>query len=231
LVSVDVADGLPVTFDNYAKEEGSRKTEYGRYINKQDSKEIGFERVIRYDNGITLDQVMASGCYPVNFDYESLEVESYYDPINNNNNPDSFLSSSSKNSSNRNSSRAGASSPPDRVFRKHYIKETRYFWDGGMMSNTLVTQLIQLHRNYWYKARGLKDKVPALGVCVINVHQTRQKEIPTDHDGVVNRNNDIIFSDRSHKEEEVLLLISDYVDLVRDLIRIARDNGVKEKSN
>jgi NTE family protein len=227
LVSVDVADGLPVTFDSYAKEDGSRKTEYGRYI-KQDSKEIGFERVIRYNDGISSDQVMASGCYPVNFDYASLEVESYYEPINNNNNPDSFLSSNSENSSNGNS-RAGASTPPDRVFREHYIKETRYFWDGGMMSNTPLSQLILLHRNYWFKARGLKDKVPTLDTCVINVHPTRQKEIPTDHDGVVNRNYDITFSDRSHKEEEVLLLISDYVDLVRDLIRVARDNGVKDK--
>jgi hypothetical protein len=228
LVSVDVADGLPVTLDSYAKEDGSRKTEYGRYI-KHDNKEIGFERVIRYNDGISSDQVMASGCYPVNFDYASLEVESYYEPINKNNNPDSFLRSNSENSSNGNSSRAGASTPPDRVFREHYIKETRYFWDGGMMSNTPLSQLILLHRNYWYKARGLKDKVPTLDTCVINVHPTRQKEIPTDHDGVVNRNYDITFSDRSHKEEEVLLLISDYVDLVRDLIRIARDNGVKDK--
>jgi NTE family protein len=98
------------------------------------------------------------------------------------------------------------------------------------MSNTPVTQLILLHRNYLFNARGLKDKVPILGVCVINVHPTRQKEIPTDHDGVVNRNYDIAFSDRSHKEEEVLLLIFDYVDLVRDLIRIARDNGVKDEA-
>jgi len=51
LVSVDVADGLPVTFDSYAKEDGSRKTEYGRYI-KHDSKEIGIEHVIRYNDGI-----------------------------------------------------------------------------------------------------------------------------------------------------------------------------------
>jgi hypothetical protein len=46
---------------------------------------------------------------------------------------------------------------------------------------------------------------------------------------VVSRNNDITFSDRSHREQEVLLLISDYVDLVKDLIKIAKDNGVKEK--
>ena len=47
------------------------------------------------------------------------------------------------------------------------------------------------------------------------------------HDGIVNRNNDITFSDRSNREEEALLLISDYVDLVRDLITIAKKNGVK----
>ena len=38
----------------------------------------------------------------------------------------------------------------------------------------------------------------------------------------------ITFSDRSRKEEEVLLLVSDYVNLVRDLIRTAKENGVKE---
>ena len=196
LVSVDVADGVPVVFDSYAKEDGSRKTEYGRYLKQEDGKEIGFERVIRYNDGITLDQVMASGCYPVNFDYSLLEVESY-------------------------------SSDPD--FSGQYRKEIRRFWDGGMLTNTPLSQLVLLHRQYWYKIRGLKDKVPTLAVAVINVHPTSQTEIPTDHDGVVSRNNDITFSDRTHKEQEILLLISDYVDLVKDLIRIAKDNGVEEK--
>jgi predicted acylesterase/phospholipase RssA len=139
---------------------------------------------------------MASGCYPVNFDYSLLEVESY-------------------------------SSDPD--FSRQYRKEIRRFWDGGMLTNTPLSQLVLLHRQYWYKIRGLKDKVPALAVAVINVHPTSQTEIPTDHDGVVSRNNDITFSDRTHREQEILLLISDYVDLVRDLIRIAKDNGVEEK--
>jgi hypothetical protein len=40
LVAVDVADGVPVTFDSYAKADGSRKTEYGRYLKQQDGKEI-----------------------------------------------------------------------------------------------------------------------------------------------------------------------------------------------
>ncbi|MGA7603623.1 MAG: hypothetical protein WCE33_11145, partial [Nitrososphaeraceae archaeon] len=109
-----------------------------------------------------------------------------------------------------------------------YRKETRYFWDGGLMSNTPLSQLVLLHRRYWYLQRGLKDKVPALGVCVINVHPTRQEDIPMDHDGVLNRSNDIAFSDRSHRDEEILLLISDYVELVRELIRIAKGSGVKD---
>jgi NTE family protein len=230
LVSVDVADGVPVTFDSYAKEDGSRKTEYGRYV-KQDGKEIGFERVIRYNNGITLDQVMASGCYPVNFDYTLLEVESYYhhDPNSNNNNN---LATRRNTQDGHSIDSTGTSShhSPYRDFSGQYRKEIRHFWDGGLLTNTPLTQLVILHRDYWYKIRGLKDKVPTLSVGVINVHPTRQAQIPTDHDGVVDRKNDIAFSDRSHKDEEVLLLVSDYIDLVRDLIRIAKENGVKDKA-
>jgi predicted acylesterase/phospholipase RssA len=224
LVAVDVADGTPVTFDSYAKEDGSRKTEYGRYVKQEDGKEIGFEHKIRYNDGITVDQVMASGCFPINFDYALLEVESYYrDSVNDNRNNNSFPQGSNITT--------GVSSPPsrDRDFSKHYRKEIRHFWDGGMLTNTPLTQLVLLHRQYWYKIRGLKDKVPGLTVAVINVHPTTQTEIPTDHDGVLNRKNDITFSDRSHKDEEVLLLVSDYIDLVRDLIKIAKENGVKDK--
>ena len=60
LVAVDVADGIPVTFDSYPKEDGTRKTEYGRFLS-HNNKEIGFEHIAHYDEGITADQVMASG--------------------------------------------------------------------------------------------------------------------------------------------------------------------------
>jgi hypothetical protein len=98
-----------------------------------------------------------------------------------------------------------------------------------MLYNTPLTQLVLLHRNYWYRIRGLKDKVPTLNICVINVHPTTQREIPIDHDGLINRRNDITFSDRSHKDEEVLLLVSDYIELVRELIRVAKEAGAKDK--
>jgi NTE family protein len=193
LVTVDVADGSPVIFDSYAKADGTRKSEYGRYV-KEDGKERGFEHIIRYDDGITVDHVMASGCYPVNFDYTLLEVESY-----------------------------------DHDFSKDYIKEIRHFWDGGMLANTPLTQLVLHHRNYWYKIRGIKDKVPNLTVGVVNVHPSQQREIPTDHDGVLSRYGDISFSDKSNREEEALLLISDYVDLVSELIRVAKEAGAKDE--
>jgi NTE family protein len=214
LVSVDVADGVSVTFDSYAKPDGSRKTEYGRFI-EQDGKG-GFEHIVRYDEGITSDHVMASGSLPINFDYASLEVESYV-PNHNKLQPKDEINSEMI---------RRETSESLQTF--DYQNEKRYFWDGGLMTNTPLNQLVLLHRQYWYKVRGIKDKVPSLGICVVNVHPTRQSDVPTDHDGVVNRNSDITFADRSHKEEEALLLVSDYVDLVRDLIKIARDNGVKD---
>jgi len=102
LVSVDVADGAPVVFDSYEKEDGSRKSEYGKYI-VQDGKEAGFTHIIRYDDGITADQVIASASVPLNYSYSTLEVESYNNATSN------------------------------------YEKNIRYFWDGGIMSNTAIS--------------------------------------------------------------------------------------------
>jgi len=206
LVAVDVAEGTPVTFDSYPKEDGSRKTEYGRLIN-HNNKESEFEHVVRYDKGITSDHVIASGSYPVNFDFAKIEVESY--------NSEATI---------RQADLEKVTSGNDNGYRK----EVRYFWDGGLLTNTPLMQLVLLHRSYWYKVRGLKDVVPRLGACVINLHPKEQAEIPTDRDGVVNRNTDITFSDRSDREEYVLSLISDYVDLVRALIKMAEEHGVKD---
>ena len=62
----------------------------------------------------------------------------------------------------------------------------------------------------------------------MNLHPKKQLDIPNDRDGVINRNNDIIYSDRTHQEEDVLLLVSDYIDIVRALINVAKDHGVKD---
>jgi predicted acylesterase/phospholipase RssA len=191
LVSVDVAEGSPVVFDSYEKEDGSRKSEYGKYI-VQDGKEVGFTHIVRYNDGITADQVIASASVPINFGYTTLEVESYNNATSN------------------------------------YEKNIRYFWDGGIMSNTPLTQVVRLHREYWLKRKGFKDTVPRLNIFIVNVHPLKQDTIPHDHDGVINRNADITFSDRTEREQHALLLVSDFVDLARELIKIAKENGVKD---
>ena len=191
LVSVDVAEGATVVFDSYEKEDGSRSTGYGKYIIR-DGKELGFTHTIRYNDGITADQVIASASVPLNFGYIPLEVESY---------------------NNTTSS---------------YEKNIRYFWDGGIMSNTPLTQVVLHHRYYWLKRKGFKDVVPRLNIAIINVHPAKQDTIPWDHDGVINRREDITFSDRTEREEQAILLVSDLVDLGKELIKIAKDHGVSD---
>jgi NTE family protein len=217
LTAVDVAEGIPVTFDSYPKEDGHRKTGYGRFIS-HDGKDIGFEHVIRYDDGITSDQVMASGSLPINFDYTKIEVESYnYDH-----------SSRKVNGGNRTrGNNGGASNIGDTD--SPYIKEIRRFWDGGLMTNTPLMQLVLLHRYFWYRVKGIKDNVPRLIIGIVNLHPTAQPEIPGDYDGALNRKSDISFSDRSRQEESILMLISDYVALIRSLINLAKEGGIKDE--
>lgn len=73
---VDVAEGASVAFDSYETEDGSRKSEYGKYIT-QNGKEVGHQHIIRYNDGITSDQVIASASVPISYNYAPLEVESY----------------------------------------------------------------------------------------------------------------------------------------------------------
>ena len=66
LVAADVHEATPVVFDSYEKEDGTRKSEYGRYgrMKSDGSARIqeneGFEHVIRYEDGIKSDFVIAS---------------------------------------------------------------------------------------------------------------------------------------------------------------------------
>jgi len=147
LVSVDLAEGADVTFDSYETEDGSRKSEYGKYI-IQNGTEVGHKHIIRYSDGITSEHVIVSASVPINFGYTTLEVESY----NNN--------------------------------TANYDKNIRYFWDGGIMTNTPLTQLVRPHRLYWFKVKGLTDTVPKLEIGMVNVHPVKQDTIPWDYDGV-----------------------------------------------
>jgi NTE family protein len=205
LVAVDVQEGMPVLFDSYEQSDGSRKSEYGKFVVGRDGREVGFKHVIRYDEGIKAEHVMASASFPVNFAYSSIEV-------------DTLTATPS----------AGKAPGGRGEERFQYQKGVRYFWDGGLLTNTPLSHLVVAHRNFWYRVRGFKDTVPPLVICIVNLHPIEQEHVPWDHDGVINRKDDITFRDRTLTDESMALLITDYVNMARDLIRLAKANGVKE---
>jgi NTE family protein len=84
LVAVDIQEAAAVVFDSYKKEDGTRKSQYGRYGRlksvasaKDQENTEQFEHVIRYNDGIIADFVLASCSVPVNYDYTRLNVETH----------------------------------------------------------------------------------------------------------------------------------------------------------
>lgn len=69
----------------------------------------------------------------------------------------------------------------------------RSFWDGGLLANTPLRQTYIAHIDYWCRVRKLEENIPSLRFSIINLHPAKQKYLPSDYDGVVDRKNDIIF--------------------------------------
>src|SRR5215471_2048130 len=218
LVAADVQEGSPVIFDSYEKEDGTRRSEYGKYGRlKHDSSakvsedKEGFEHVIRYEDGINSDFVLASCSVPVNYDYTRLNVETrtiileeqddnaYVGEKNN------ALSSDARN-------------------------EVRFFWDGGLLANTPLRQTILAHRYYWQRVRKVEGDSPRLRFGIINLHPLKQEYLPSDYDGVVDRKNDIIYHDRTEFDENVAVLMSDFATLAQRLLKLAEESGASKEA-
>jgi predicted acylesterase/phospholipase RssA len=184
IVCVDVQEGATVTFDSYAKPDGSRKSEY---VYNENSREIG--HIIEYE-GITLEHVMASCAVPGFFDFEEIEGH--------------------------------------------------IFWDGILLSNTPLKELMEEHKAYWEYKIGpdrLADSiwnekrdlsVPDLYTYVVNVYQRKQKEIPLDYDAIKNRIQNITYSDKTSYEEWVANLLTDYLDIIEEFIKLGNKNGLRD---
>ena len=57
------------------------------------------------------------------------------------------------------------------------VTDAKVLWDGRIMSNTPLTQLVRLHRQYWLKVKGLRDTVPKLEIGIVNVHPVKEDTI------------------------------------------------------
>jgi NTE family protein len=94
--------------------------------------------------------------------------------------------------------------------------ETRYFWDGGTLSNTPLRELIQWHKDYWFRVKGKQAddaQVPNLDVYIVDVWPTVEDNIPQDHDGVQGRQLDLIMNDKTDYDQKVADIVSDYIRL------------------
>ena len=209
LVSVNVQEGSTVVFDSYEKEDGTRKTEYGRYgpeFARGPNDREGYEHVISHIDGIEVDFVLASGSVPVNYDYTKLGVEDFDDGHGH-----GIKGENEKQKEDGNSMTA---------------KKVRYFWDGGIIANTPLREAVIEHRRYWDSVR--KSEVPPLRVFIVNVHPIKQDSLPADYDALVDRKNDLTYHDRTLFDERMAIMITDYVNIVNSLIKLAEDNKVKK---
>jgi NTE family protein len=165
LVSVDIEEGTSVVFDSYLKDKHVDK----RYSNYKSEvigrdKKNNIEKIIKYDKGITVDHIIASASVPINYDYTILEVDVH---------PSRYINTNNNISNN---------------------KHKGYFWDGGLLSNSPLRELIQAHRDYWLMMNnistvdnGLKankkteknyeesenKKTPDLDLYIVDVHPSK----------------------------------------------------------
>jgi NTE family protein len=164
------------------------------------------KKSIQYGRGIEVEHVLASGTFPNFFDYPKLRV-AHKDNIHSDDNSTQQL---------RN--------------------EEHIFWDGGYQSNTPLREVIQAHREYWHKMREGKDgkddenDVPDLEVYIANLWPSELKEEPVsyDLDFVENRKHDLLLADRTDYDEKVADIVTDYVDLVKQLKSLAKRYGASE---
>src|SRR5215216_615251 len=154
------------------------------------------ETIINYNDGISIKHVMASGTIPEFYYYAEVPMQ----PTNEQKDQDERC-----------------------IPNKSNKDKIRYFWDGGILSNTPLRELLQAHQEYWIDVQN-NDKIPDLDVYIVNVHPPKMKigMIPHDYDGVKDRHNDIKYGDRtSHYDENMAHLIADYNNFVRELEKLA----------
>src|SRR5919108_2220081 len=163
VVSTDAAEGIPVTFDSYEKED---------------------------DDGIKIQHVMASASKPEFYDYEEISG--------------------------------------------------RKFWDGGMLSNTPIRELIQAHKDFWEYKIGSKEledsileeaslSVPDLELYIVNLWNSDDNVAPSDPDGMTDRLRDIIVHDQYYVKESIL--ITHYIHLIEKLIQLGTSKNNNNNNN
>lgn len=121
------------------------------------------------------------------------------------------------------------------LFYKYEDIDGHKFWDGGLLSNTPLREVLQAHRDYWYKTVGKsKDgsKVPSLEIFIVSVWpnagdsgaQIREDE----YDAIKEKLYDIQLSDKTEYDEKAAIIVTDYIKII-DKIRETALTSLKSK--
>ena len=136
----------------------------------------------------------------------------------------------------------------------------RKFWDGGLLSNTPIRELLEAHKKFWEKSIGTQNlenslkkkgsdnldyddkqgraqRIPDLELYIINVISPKKNGATTgedfileDIDGVRDRKMDITLSDGYDAKTDGLF--TDYVNLIERLISLGdRDEVIRDRIN
>lgn len=63
---------------------------------------------------------------------------------------------------------------------------------------------------------------------IANLWPTEEHDIPQDHDLAVDRKNDLLYHDKTKYDEKVAEFITDYIDLTKSLIKLAKQKGATD---
>lgn len=131
---------------------------------------------------------------------------------------------------------ASASIP---LFYDYEIIQGHKFWDGGILSNTPLREVLHAHRHYWFKTIGgekPESKVPDLEVYIIGVWPSSTDDggpdidVPSDYDGIKAKLYAIGLSDKTEYDEKTAIMVSDYIEIIKRIRAIALKN-IKNKED
>lgn len=156
--------------------------------------------IIEYPEGIKIEHLMATMSLPINQKYQTL------------------------------TSRSG---------------DIRSFWDGAILSNTPLRETNRAHRKFWiseYKKNNpaekydddpfIEYKIPELDVYIVSLWPTKLEDskVPNDNDFVLDRLWDLFYSDKTANDEQMGKLVTDYVLIIKDLIKVAKKAGKEQEA-
>ena len=175
-------------------------SQYGDYKPGTNGKNGTYERTIKYDKGIMVEHILASASVPEHYDYTLVPKEYDYTKTEEEKLVD---------------------------IENYNLENYSRFWDGGVLSNTPLRELIQSHKDYWKSVENetdSKNSIPELEVYIIDIWPSVDGyPVPSDLDGIRDRKNDLTYQDVTPYDEKVANIVSDYYNFANALMDLAKE--------